>query len=95
MVSTKLNQWQHCSQSKTKLDPEALRLVKEIYFHDNFQNLDTMQIEGIKEQYKPAYSTNVTETLMAIAEIYGDGTYKCPAQEVAQVFPFKHKSHKS
>ena len=92
MVSTKLNQWQHCSQSKTKSYPEALRLVKEIYFHDNFQNLDTMQIEGIKEEYKPTDTTNVTETLMAIAEIYGDVTYKCPTQEIAQVFPFRYKS---
>ena len=51
-----------------------------------------MQIEGIKEEYKPADSTNVTETLMAIAEIYGDVTYKCPTQEIAQIFPFRYKS---
>ena len=50
-----------------------------------------MQIEVIKEEYKPADATNVTETLMAIAELYGDVTYKCPTQEIAQVFPFKQQ----
>ena len=90
MVSTKLKQCQHNNQSKRKTHPEALPLVKEVWFHDNFQSLDMMQIEAIKEEYKPADTTNVTETLMAIAELYGDVTYKCPTQEIAQVFPFKY-----
>ena len=51
-----------------------------------------VQIENIKEQYKPTDVENLTETLMSIAELYGDVTYKCPAQEIAQVFPFKYKS---
>ena len=63
-------------------------------FHSHFQNkwhLTILQnhpdctVDNIKKNYEPIDQTNVTETLMSIAELYGDVTYKCPVQEIAQV----------
>ena len=50
-----------------------------------YKDLQRSEIEAIRKHYKPIDPVNLTETWMAVGELYGDLTYKCSIQEVAKV----------